>query len=429
MSSDYPWLDSRYPLRKVSHCFEVRTGKMLQRERAALDEQLVPYLKAMHVQDDVLRGLNDLPEMWISPAEVQAIGVRVGDLLICEGGQVGRAALVTPEVPTNTAIEKSLHRVRGYADNSLRYLHYVLGILRHNGWFEAAGGAATLTHLTRETLCGLRIPVPAVRMQRAVARYLDREIARIDALIAAKQQLVELVRERFNVSRIDLVVDRPRQERRDGPHWLGSIPTTWKLKRLKFVADMESGHTPNKQIDAYWINCTIPWVTLNDVGDLQANWRFYEPANAVNELGLQNSSAHILPEGAVVLSRDATVGRSALLGRPMAVSQHFVAWVCGPELIPEYLLNVFRGPMQHLFGSLTAGATIPTIGMPDLNQLVVPIPPIEQQERIVKRLAAVEGHATGTLDVINRQIALIQEHRQALIAAAVTGQLDVPDAA
>jgi type I restriction enzyme S subunit len=112
----------------------------------------------------------------------------------------------------------------------------------------------------------------------------------------------------------------------------------------------------------------------------------------------------------------------------MAVSQHFVAWICGPDLIPEYLLNVIRGPMQGHFGGLTAGATIATIGMPDLDQLVVPMPSIDVQARIVEKIAAVEKQATATLALLSRQVELLEERRRALITAAVTGQLDIPDA-
>jgi type I restriction enzyme S subunit len=289
-------------------------------------------------------------------------------------------------------------------------------------------GAHGVRRVDDQFVRNYRVWVPSIETQRAIANYLVGETARIDDLILAKRRMAELLREQLSVARIDLVVDRREKERQEGPAWLGSIPSQWKLKRLKFVAEMESGHTPNRQIEAYWIDCTVPWITLNDVSELEADWRFFQPKNAVNELGLRNSSAHVLPEDAVVLSRDATVGRSALLGRPMAVSQHFVAWVCGPELVPEYLLQVLRGPMQHHFGSLTAGATIATIGMPDLKQLAVPVPPLREQVRIVRQIAVAEDLANEALARVDQQMRLLQERRRALITAAVNGELGVPAA-
>lgn len=296
------------------------------------------------------------------------------------------------------------------------------------------------THLTiyMPDVEAITMPLPPLTVQKMIAGYLDRETARFDALISAKQRMIELLRERWNERRRHAVTSGLAPDAlvksvndatgKDGPSWLGSIPRTWRLARLKFLARMESGHTPNRQVDAYWVDCTIPWITLNDVSDLENSWRFHDPKNAINELGLRNSSAQVLPAGAVAMSRDATVGRAALLGRPMAVSQHFVAWICGDELLPEYLLNVIRGPMQHLFGSLTAGATIATIGMPDLNQLVVPVPPLGEQARIAERIAEVEDVSRKTINTLRRQILLLQERRHALITAAVTGQLEIPEA-
>ncbi len=359
--------------------------------------------------------------------------LKQGDVVLTKDSEtaddIGVSALVAEDVP-DLVCGYHLAVVRARTGRTVGgYLRWVIASTVARQQMSAAATGVTRFGLRAAAIADLPIPVPPIATQRAIADYLDRETARIDALIAAQRRMVELLGEELYVTRIDLVIDRTTDDRREGPTWLGSIPEGWDLKRLKFVAKMESGHTPNKQVEAYWIDCTIPWITLNDVSDLETGWRFVDPQNYVNELGLQNSSAHVLPENAVVLSRDATVGRSALLGRPMAVSQHFVAWVCGPELMPEYLLNVLRGPMQHHFGSLTAGATIATIGMPDLKQLVVPVPPLEEQARIVRDIAAAETLAAKTVLRVKRQIDLLKERRQALITAAVTGQLEIPEAA
>lgn len=153
------------------------------------------------------------------------------------------------------------------------------------------------------------------------------------------------------------------------------------------------------------------------------------PLNAINELGMANSAAHVIGEGSVVLSRDATVGKAAILGQPMAVSQHFVTWTCSSELQPEYLLHVLRGPMQYHFQSLTAGATILTIGMPELRELTVPVPPAQEQTRIVD---AIRDRQAAHDEVVSRlllQLGLLTERRQALVTAAVTGELEIPEVA
>jgi len=132
----------------------------------------------------------------------------------------------------------------------------------------------------------------------------------------------------------------------------------------------------------------------------------------------------VLPSGAVVFSRDATVGLCGITSRPMAVSQHFIAWICGPELVPTYLLFVLRSMTQEL-DRLTMGATIKTIGMPDVRTLVIPVPPVEEQERIVAYVLDRRRQLDGAISKIREQIAKLHEYRTALISAAVTSKIDV----
>jgi type I restriction enzyme, S subunit len=362
-----------------------------------------------------------------------AFGLRVGDVLLTKDSEtpddIGVASVVAADFD-DLICGYHLALLRPRSDRADgRYLRWALASTVARQRLSASANGITRFGLRLDAIADLSIPIWSLATQRAIADYLDRETARIDALIAAKNRMVDLLNERFHVARIDIVTGGRYADRQTGPQWLGLVPSNWKISRLKFVAKMDSGHTPNRQVDAYWLDCTIPWVTLNDVGNLEASWRFAEPKNSVSELGLQNSSAHVLPPDAVAMSRDATVGRAALLGIPMAVSQHFVAWVCGPDLMPEYLLNVIRGPMQQYFGSLTAGATIATIGMPDLDQLVVPLPPVGEQRAIVAEVGGIERLSRQMTDAVRQQIILMQVRRQALITEAVTGTLSVPGAA
>lgn len=184
--------------------------------------------------------------------------------------------------------------------------------------------------------------------QRAIADFLDRETAKIDTLVAKKRTLIERLKEKRTalISRTvtrGLPLDTARAAGLD-PHpklnpsgidWLGAVPAYWEISRIKYVAKIESGHTPSRSVDEYWIDCTIPWVSLNDSGYLRTHDYITDTVYQINELGLANSSARMLPARTVVFSRDATVGLCAIATRPMAVSQHFVAYLCGPRLLPD----------------------------------------------------------------------------------------------
>ena len=274
----------------------------------------------------------------------------------------------------------------------------------------------------------LPIWLPSLPEQRAIAAFLDRETAKIDALVVRKQRLIDLLHEKRSALITRAVtkgLDPTVPMKENGILWLGEIPAHWEVRRLKFAAKLDSGHTPSRSVPEYWEDCTIPWVSLNDVGHLEDTLRVHDTANLISELGLQNSSARMLPEGTVILSRDATVGRAAILGRPMATSQHFVNWTCRPELMPEYLLRAFRGPMQQEFQRLVMGSTLSTIGMPDVNSFRVPLPPVREQEQIVSVVRKECGRIDALIAQIERAIDRLREYRIALISAAVTGKIDV----
>ncbi|MCA7888986.1 restriction endonuclease subunit S [Burkholderia contaminans] len=219
---------------------------------------------------------------------------------------------------------------------------------------------------------------------------------------------------------------RYSQYKDSGTQWLGEVPEHWLIGKIHSFAKRESGHTPSRQHPEYWENCTIPWFTLADVWQLRSgNVKYvYETKELVSELGLANSSARLLPAGTVVLSRTASVGYSAIMGRDMATTQDFVNWTCYPRCFPEFLLYVLRG-MRTEFDRLMMGSTHQTIYMPDIAKLTMALPPKEEQSAIVAFL----DRETSTLDMLiaeqEKLLTLLVEKRQATISHAVTRGLDL----
>lgn len=109
----------------------------------------------------------------------------------------------------------------------------------------------------------------------------------------------------------------------------------------------------------------------------------------------------------------------------MATSQDFVTWTCGPRLDPYYLLWCLRAMRPDLLGRLAMGSTHKTIYVPDLQMLRIPLPPITEQHKIVEQIRSQNRRIDCLIDVVRNQLDLLAERRQALITAAVTGQLDV----
>ena len=200
---------------------------------------------------------------------------------------------------------------------------------------------------------------------------------------------------------------------------VGIIPDDWDETLLDRIAKRGSGHTPDKKHPEYW-NGSIKWISLADSPSLDHGFIDDTFAKVTAE-GIANSSAVVHPAGTVVLSRDAGVGKSAIMGTAMAVSQHFMTWQCGPELNNRYLYYWLQIAKQQ-FERIADGTTIKTIGLPYFKGLKIPKPPLAEQRAIATALSDVDA-LLGELD---RLIAKKRDLKQAAMQQLLTGQTRLP---
>jgi type I restriction enzyme S subunit len=216
--------------------------------------------------------------------------------------------------------------------------------------------------------------------QCRIAAHLRGQLREVDALRAsAMAEDTELVRLRTRVYETAFPVT-PLSVASESTNAAG-----WSWRPLASLARLESGHTPSRS-RADWWGGDIPWIALPDIRALDGR-RVLDTIEHTNADGIANSSARVLPAGTVVLSRTASVGFVTIMGRPMATSQDFVNWVCGPDLDPDFLMYLFVRSRER-FRSLSAGAIHKTVYFPTVMALRVCVPTIDEQRRIVVRLTA-----------------------------------------
>ena len=343
---------------------------------------------------------------------------------------IGKTTLVTSEIAElQCCYSNFMQRIRLHCSFLPKLAWYIMNNLIAREQFNVASNSTIgLANLNSAMIGQLLVVVPTEPEQRTIAAFLDYETARIDQLIAKQQQLIELLKEKRQAVISHAVTKglNPNVPMKDsGVEWLGQVPEHWVVSRIKNYAKIESGHTPSRQVEAYWENCTIPWVSLNDSKTLKEVDYISDTYYQISELGMANSSAHLLPEKAVVFTRDASIGLSAITTKPMAVSQHLIAWICKEEkVIPEYLLLVFYA-MEKEFERYTFGATIKTIGMDDVRSLTAAFPDIDEQKKLISWAFTKLEKLKSALQKAESTIALLQERRTALISAAVTGKIDL----
>ena len=199
---------------------------------------------------------------------------------------------------------------------------------------------------------------------------------------------------------------------KERPGWI------WRL--LKSIARLESGHTPSRYHPEWW-GGDIPWLALPNIRSLNGRYA-YKTSENTNPNGIENSAARVLPVGTVCLSRTASVGFVTILGRPMATSQDFVNWICGPEIDPEFLMHVFLYSHEY-FVSLASGAIHKTVYMPTVERLCVHLPDMSIQKKITSKLNRIRASAERLESVTKKQIDEINALPQALLIQAFNGEL------
>jgi type I restriction enzyme S subunit len=296
--------------------------------------------------------------------------------------------------------------------------------LRYRG---SAIGSRVAKRVGVDEFLASRVTLPSRNDQRAIARVL-----RSAAKVITRTQAVskKLLNAKFWAMRELLTHGHPAFATRLQPFresWpmgriapqIDKIPSHWALVTLTDVARLESGHTPSRDRPEYW-NGGIPWVSLQDTDALEG-LEICETRETVSALGIENSSARVLPKGTVAFLRTASVGLCSIMGQDMATSQHYANWVCGPKLEPRYLMQVFRH-MEREWRRLQAGSVLPDVYMPVFEKLQILLPPRKEQTAI----AAVGEAFDRRIAAERAYLDQLQETKRGLAQALLSGRVRVP---
>jgi|SRR5680860_265548 len=199
------------------------------------------------------------------------------------------------------------------------------------------------------------------------------------------------------------------------------LPEGWTYGLLDDFSVRCSGHTPSKSYPEYW-DGGIKWISLADSHRLDKGYVF-ETDNEISPEGVKNSSAEIHPAETVVLSRDAGIGKSGVMAQPMAVSQHFIAWICDNtnQLHSWFLYNWFQFHKRE-FERQAVGSTIKTIGLPYFKKLKIAVPPFPEQKKIAQILFTWDQAITATKRLLENS----QQRKKGLMQQLLTGKKRLP---
>ena len=356
--------------------------------------------------------------------------------------------------------------IRGQGKTLPKYLFYYLlrDDFRENG-ARVMSGAVGHKRVPKEYIENLQIPLPPLAEQKRIVSILDEAFEGLDRARENAEANLKSARELFEAhlksifsnnslywekdadnvsvdqSKLSSVGATPnivskRNTKTGGraiaeKHILGNYSLSvnlpnistrkgWKWSLLTDLARLESGHTPSRRKPEYW-GGDIRWIGIKDARDRHGA-EIVDTLENTNDLGINNSSARVLPKGTVCLSRTASVGYVTIMGRDMATSQDFVNWVCGPDLAPEFLKIILLAQGAE-FSKFSSGAVHQTIYFPEAKGFAICHPDIDTQKDIVKQADKVSAEAKMILAKCRTKLQDISDLRQSLLQKAFAGEL------
>ena len=409
--------------------YELCLGKMLQPRPTSRDDKEVYYHKAISVQwEDV--DPQPPEKMWASLADIDAYHICKGDLLVCEGGDVGRAGIFQGGNEEPLIIQNSLHRVRPKHNNLNEYLLRILQTVRYAGWFDVLCSKATIVHFTGDKFGSLAFSVAPPEEQKAIVNYLNGETARIDALTSKKTRFIELLREKRQAL-ITQAVTRgldPNVNMKDsGVEWLGEVPEHWDIGVLCHIASRTVVGIAEAATHAY-ANSGVPILRSTNIRPYKIIGEIFH----INPKFALDKGTKLINAGDLITVRTGNAGVTAVIPAELDGCQCFTMLIT--TLQSAYIPNFYCYWMNsvtamHYFALEGWGTAQINISVPILKALPVPMLSNQEQKEIVAYLDLETTRIDSLISKTQHSINLLKERRAALITPAVTGQIDVRNTA
>ena len=437
--SGVEWLGQvpeHWQVKRLKFISTVQTGVAKGKDNEGKDTIEVPYLRVANVQDGYL-SLDDVTSIEIPRADLLRYSLRPGDVLMNEGGdfdKLGRGHVWQGE------IEPCIHQNHVFAVRPTKvpsdWLNAFTGSLAAQFYFMGRSKQSTnLASISSSNVMELPVVVPPDDDLPAVLAHLDRETARIDALVQKKTCFIELLREKRQALITHAVtkgLDPDVKMKDSGVEWLGEVPEHWSVVRFRDIcSSISTGPFGTVLGNEDYVTGGVPVINPSHIVDNQC---CPDPEITVSEETADRLKFWAIQAGDLVTARRGELGRAAIIRREQD------GWICGTgslrvrptfdRVTVSYLHTVLQSRYAREWLNLSSvGATMANLNEGILGQLPVAAPlSVEEQtgllallETQVIRLNRLEAKA-------GQSITLLKERRCALITAAVTGQIDLREA-
>jgi type I restriction enzyme S subunit len=369
-----------------------------------------PYLRNRDVQWGHV-AVSDLPTMDFSPEDETRFRLASGDVLVCEGGEVGRAAIWKDQL-AECYYQKALHRVRVSEALSPRYLCYLLEYYARTKAFAEFTSGSTIAHLPQEDLRNLPVVIPPRGEQGRIVAAIEQQFSWLDAGVAALSRATR---------RLRVLRDRDI---------LALVAASGETRRLGDIAEIRLGRqrSPKNHLGpdmhSYLRAANVTWsgLDLRDVKQMN-----FSPSE---------TSVYALRPGDVLVSEASgsasEVGKPAIWDGsiPSCCFQNTLLRVRSTLLMPHYLYFVLLAHARSgTFARKSKGVGIHHLSKSGLSDLVVPVPPQSLQKELAARASTRQATIQRLSEEVDRQLKRAHVLRSSILSMAFSGKLAPQDPA
>lgn len=372
-------------------------------------------LQLADVGDGVFRDVSDRFVNHETYERLNCSSVVAGDILIARmPDPIGRACLLPSGIgEAITVVDVAVlrcHRETAIPD----FVVYALNSAQVRAEIRAMQDGATRQRVPRKKLGRIQIPLPPLPEQQAIADYLDRETARIDTLITKQESLITLLRERRDAAIAMSFLD-------------GSA-----TRSLRFVLELsQTGPFGTQLRSEEYVANGVPVINPSHIA---AGVIVPDPGIGVTHLKAEQLCRYRARAGDVLLGRKGEVDKSAIVSEALdglvAGSDSLLLRPDSTSVGSKYLWWFLQSTSTHFqLLQWSVGSTVSGLNQTAMSKVQIPVPPLSEQREIVAYLDEQTAKIDALIAKAQRFIELAKERRAALITAAVTGQIDVRDAA
>ncbi|RVU90000.1 restriction endonuclease subunit S [Flavobacterium columnare] len=270
------------------------------------------------------------------------------------------------------------------------------------------------------------LPIPSLEQQNKIVHYLDREIAKIDALIEKKTKLIALLEEKKKAvinQAVTKGLDTTVAMKDSGIEWLGEIPEHWEVNKISRVFDsIGSGTTPTSSNLEYYQDGNHSWLITSDLNDSY----IFETSKKITDAAVYDFSAlKLFPSNSLVIAMyGATIGKTGLTKIECYTNQACCVISNSTKVHIRYAHFYFIAMKQNLV-NLSNGGGQPNISQGIIRDFKIVYPNLIEQEKIINFLENKIEETDLTIQKIIKTINLLKEKRTAIISAAINGEINL----